>query len=298
MYRQKGVVILIVALVLLIPQQFSTEEESCEVASGSDFRIMTFNIKNSSFLDGRDSWKNRSSAVISMICRENPNIIGLQEVTSHVMEELKQKLKPSYASFGVGRDNGVDAGEYSPVFFNLEKLILLDQGTFWLAPGAPEIPSYGWGSGKRIVTWTKLRIRESGEEVFLFNSHFDNKYEEARRESAKLLLAQIQSIAEGFPVIVTGDMNAIPESESYTILTSPSEAGALTDSGLIGTGTREVTTSGFDPGNREHGSIVDYVFVDGSFEVLEYYVLQDMVNDRFLSDHRPVMATEIGRAHV
>jgi endonuclease/exonuclease/phosphatase family metal-dependent hydrolase len=290
MYRQKGVVILIVALVLMIPQLFSTEEESCEVASGSDFRIMTFNIKNSSFLDGRDSWKNRSSAVVSMICRESPDVIGLQEVTPQVMEELKLKLSPAYAGYGVGRDNGYDSGEHNPVFFNKEKLIMSDRGTFWLAPFAPQIPTYGL-AGKRIVTWAKFQFRESGEELFLFNTHFDNKSEEARRESALLLLVQIQSIAGGFPVILTGDLNAVPESEPYLILTSSSLDGTkLTDSRLSGAEpSHEVTYSGFDPGNREYGSTVDYVLVDESFVVQSYNILQDTINDLYLSDHRPVL---------
>jgi len=292
MSREKGAVILIVALVLILPQLFSTEEESCEAVSGSEFQIMTFNIRRSSFFDGRDSWENRSSAVVSMICRESPDIIGLQEVTPFVMEELKQKLRSLYSGYGVGRDNGYDSGEHNPVFFNREKLMMLDRGTFWLAPSAPQIPSYGWYGGKRIVTWAKFQFRETGEEFLLFNTHFDNKSEETRRESAILLLEQIQKKAGGLPVILTGDLNAVPESETYAILTSPSLDGTkLVDSRLASLEPSEVTYSGFDPGNREYGSIVDYIFIDRSFEVLEYSIPQDTVNDLFLSDHRPVLVT-------
>lgn len=291
MNREKGAVILIIALVLLLPQLSSSEVGSCEVVNSPDIRIMTFNIRRSSFFDVHDSWEKRSSAVVSMICRESPDVIGLQEVTPLVMEELKHKLYPSYASYGVGRDNGSDVGEHNPIFFNREKLTVLDQGTFWLAPLAPAIPSYGW-SGKRIVTWVKLQYRESGKEFFLFNTHFDNKSEEAKRESAILLFEQIQKIAGEHPIILAGDINAVPESESYAVLTDPNIDGAnLVDSRLASAGFGEVTYSGFDPLSHENGSIVDYILVDGSFKVLEYDVLQDTVNNRFLSDHRPVMVT-------
>ena len=42
--------------------------------------------------------------------------------------------------------------------------------------------------------------------------------------SSKILLNEVEKIADGFPFIVTGDFNMLPYSTGYSILTGPDES--------------------------------------------------------------------------
>src|SRR5690625_7796622 len=69
----------------------------------------------------------------------------------------------------------------------------------------------------RIVTWAKFRERRSGTEFYFFNTHFDHRGEQARIESAKLILDRIPEISEGLPFVLTGDLNVNESSEAYAV---------------------------------------------------------------------------------
>ena len=57
------------------------------------------------------------------------------------------------------------------------------------------------------------------EEVFyLFNTHFDHRGQQARTQSARLLLEKIDALAGDALVIVTGDFNVVPTTEAYRVM--------------------------------------------------------------------------------
>ena len=61
-----------------------------------------------------------------------PDLLGMQEVRHNQMEDLKQGL-PQYTALGVGRDDGKEAGEYCPIFFNSHRFTLVEYGNFSLS---------------------------------------------------------------------------------------------------------------------------------------------------------------------
>src|SRR5690625_8023209 len=69
----------------------------------------------------------------------------------------------------------------------------------------------------RIVTWKKFRERRAGTEIYFFNTHFDHRGEQARIESAKLILDRIPEISEDLPFVLTGDLNVTENSEAYAV---------------------------------------------------------------------------------
>lgn len=66
------------------------------------------------------------------------------------------KLLDRYAYIGVGRDDGKEQGEYAAIFYNKERIELLENGDFWLAEQT-DSPQKGWDAACiRICTWGKL----------------------------------------------------------------------------------------------------------------------------------------------
>ena len=90
------------------------------------------------------------------------------------------------------------------------------------------------------------------------------------------------------PVIVTGDFNLTPESEPITLilekLKDSSQISAMPPYGPVGT---------FNSFRRDHplDQRIDYIFVNDKVSVLKYGVLTDGWDNRYPSDHQPVMAT-------
>ena len=69
-----------------------------------------------------------------------------QEVYHSQLLDLSTLLGDTYAHVGVGRDDGQQAGEYSPIFYDQVTFDLVDWTTKWLSP-TPDVPgSKGWGA--------------------------------------------------------------------------------------------------------------------------------------------------------
>ena len=67
-----------------------------------------------------------------------------KEVYHNQLLDLAALLGPAYSQVGVGRDDGEQAGEYSPIFYNGERLRVVKWKTLWLSP-TPDVPgSKGW----------------------------------------------------------------------------------------------------------------------------------------------------------
>jgi len=250
--------------------------------------IITFNIRLNTASDGVNAWPNRIEMVTGLMKFHYPDIFGLQEALVDQIEDIQKNL-PDYEWFGVGRDDGKKAGEFSPVFFNKSKFILIENGTFWLSE-TPEKPSKGWDAAlNRIVTWGKFKSKVTGKQFLVFNTHFDHKGVEARKQSAILIRKKIEEMTsnKNLPVILTGDFNLTPELEPISIIKKYlSDSREVTEQppyGPVG------TFNSFDWNAPMEGRI-DYIFVRGGVSVLKYAVLTDSKEKRWPSDHLPVFA--------
>lgn len=256
-------------------------------ADDAALRVMTFNIRYNNPGDGEDAWPNRREMAASMIRFHDADVAGLQEALKGQIDDL-QELLPNYAWTGVGRADGEEAGEFSPIFFRVDRLELLRDDTFWLSE-TPAVPgSKSWDAAiERIATWAVFRDRVTDEEIFVLNTHFDHIGEEAREESAELIVARLDSLAGGRPVVVTGDFNTTPQTAPYVTLTGGMLQDAMTVSQHPHHGPTS-TWNGFEaivPNRR-----IDYIFVNQGFQVIEHGILADTWEDRFPSDHLPVLA--------
>jgi endonuclease/exonuclease/phosphatase family metal-dependent hydrolase len=258
----------------------------------NSFRVMTFNIRYDNSRDSMNAWANRKSIISSFINSEKPDIIGLQEVT-HKQYLFLDSVLNGYASAMVGRNDGAKGGEANPVFYNKERFDLVRTKTFWLS-ATPEIPgSKDWGSSlPRIVTWMELADKTTHEHLFFFNTHFAHDSDSARVMSASLLLTRVDSIAQGFPFVVTGDFNMLPSGRGYSILTGPQESVPLLEdsyfvSDKIPDGP-QYTFNGFS--DKQGSGRIDYIFIKPGMKVLEHSTSVKKVKGVYISDHWPVEA--------
>jgi endonuclease/exonuclease/phosphatase family metal-dependent hydrolase len=256
-------------------------------------KVLTLNVRYDNPDDSINAWPNRADQVCNYILNEKPDIIGMQEVLKNQHETLDSVLT-DYISVGSGRDDGARGGEMNPIFYKKDKFDLVRTITFWLSE-TPEIPgSTGWGASlPRIVTWLELVDKNTHIHFFCFNTHFAHDSDSARIMSSKLLLREVNKIASGFPFIITGDFNMLPDSKGYAILTGPDESIPLLKDAHVISQKRPTgpsyTFNGFTdkPGNGR----IDYIFVRNGMKVLDHSTVIKKAKGIYISDHWPVKAT-------
>lgn len=257
------------------------------------WNVATFNIRFATESDGVNQWNNRKDKVVQTLQFYDLAICGMQEALISQINDIKQAL-PNYAFVGVGRDDGKEKGEFSPIFYDKNKFELLETATFWLNEH-PETVGFGWDAHfNRIVTWALLKDKKKRKTFYVFNTHFDHQGEVARRESAKLLLTKIQEIAQNKPFIVMGDFNARPNEEPIRILTDKTQDFYLKNSISASYETHfgpTGTFNGFASKERDDDPI-DHIFIDtNAFEVVKHATLSGTWQGLFASDHFAVMIT-------
>ncbi|MBQ9312924.1 MAG: endonuclease/exonuclease/phosphatase family protein [Bacteroidales bacterium] len=251
----------------------------------------TFNIRLDAKYDGKNNWKFRRDSVVSFISNQDLDIIGMQEVLPKPLKFLKKKLKKKYSYIGVGRVDGKNKGEHTPIFYNKERFSLVSNGDFWLSQEPNNAGSYGWDAAcPRVVTWGKFQEKESGKTFVVVNTHFDHKGLQARKNSAYLIMDSIKSIAGDLPVILSGDFNVTDTSMAYNIITTHSYT--MLDARKTSLQQTGNTYTFHDFGRREKKDrgIIDFIFVNKGFVPLSSYIpFETKEETGFLSDHNPVI---------
>jgi endonuclease/exonuclease/phosphatase family metal-dependent hydrolase len=253
--------------------------------SAQNIRIITYNIRYNNPGDGINAWPNRSQQVASLLEFHQADIFGLQEALIGQIQDIQKQL-PHMKWVGVGRDDGKEAGEFSPLFYNSKKFKALKSGWFWLSQ-TPEKPGLGWDAAcNRICTWILFEADKKDQQFMVFNTHFDHQGTKARTESAKLILQKIKELnRDNLPVILTGDFNLTPEQEPISVITKElKDSRSISKDAPYGPAG---TFNGFkfDSPLKER---IDYVFVNNRVEVKQYGVLSDSKDQRYPSDHLPV----------
>lgn len=269
-----------------------TTDRSAEI--NESMRVMSFNIRFDNPDDGPDAWPHRKDFVASMFRFHNNDLVGTQEGLFTQLEDLDEML-PEFDWVGIGRDAGDERGEFCAIYYRTDRFELIENDTFWLSETPDEPGSQGWDAAlPRIVTWARLLDKKNGRRFIVFNTHFDHRGQEARRNSSELILQKVDELSGGDPVIVMGDLNAVEEQDPYKVLADP-ELGPvrieLFDGfyhSLHGHHGPASTWNGFDrifPDRR-----IDYIFVNSNFSVIQHGILADIRDGHFPSDHLPVVA--------
>lgn len=260
--------------------------------SFDSLRVMSFNIRYGTADDGANSWTQRRELTLGVIRDDGPSVIGVQEALKFQLDEIRQAL-PWLGQVGVGREDGVEAGEYSAILYDHRRLSVQDSGTFWLSE-TPEVPgSKSWGNNiTRIATWARFRESGSGREFVVLNTHWDHESQNAREKSAAQIVVWLEGHAASHPVIVMGDFNSGEQNPAFQALIAPGDRevplkdtfrAAHPDATVVG------TFHAFS-GKRD-GDKIDAVLVSPEWRVLSAAIVTTNDNGRYPSDHFPVTAT-------
>jgi len=270
----------------VLPLLFVMLLPGCKKKEIPSFNVMTFNLRYDTPNDSINAWPNRKDAVADLIKFHEAEVVGVQEALLHQLKDLEERL-PDHKWLGVGRDDGKTGGEFSAIIYNKHLFSVLDSGTFWLST-TPDVPSKGWDAAiVRVCTWAKLKNRHLGKDFYFFNTHYDHIGVEARTNASKLIVEKINDIAGKLPVILTGDFNSEPDTKAYeTITESLTDARNLSENPPYGP---YGTWNGFDH-EATLDRRIDYIFVNYKVKVWKYAVLSDSKENRYPSDHLPVMA--------
>lgn len=237
-----------------------------------ELTVASYNIRyaNDSDAERGNAWSRRCPIICNQIMFYDFDVFGAQEVLHSQLVDMQKEL-PCYDYVGVGRDDGKTAGEYAPIFYKKDKLQLLTSGHFWLSEQTDH-PNRGWDAAlPRICTWAQFEV--TGQRFWFFNLHMDHIGTVARSESAKLVLAKIQEMCGGDPVMLTGDFNVDQHNESYALLHGSDTFEDCYEVAHIRYALNG-TFNAYNP-NGMTDSRIDHIFVSPTFKVHRYGVLTD-----------------------
>jgi endonuclease/exonuclease/phosphatase family metal-dependent hydrolase len=249
-------------------------------------KMISYNIRQDTEGDkGVKDWQQRMPNVVKFLQEQQPSVIGLQEVRNNQLEDLEKNL-PDYGKVGVGREDGIAKGEYSPILYDKSvwRMDEKESGTFWLSD-TPDVPnSKTWGNGyTRICTWVRLIDKAgSGKGIYIYNTHWDHQSQPSREKAAVLILKMIkQRKNKAESCILMGDFNATTKNPAVKTL--------LIDGSLIDHGKQQMKTSNYWKAALKVGLRIDHIFVSPELKKAEVKVVA--TGDPPASDHHPIVMT-------
>ncbi|KAI1275190.1 endonuclease/exonuclease/phosphatase [Xylaria sp. FL0933] len=213
----------------------------------------------------------------------------------------------SWSYLGTGRDDGDQAGEYCPLFYQPARTALLASTQKWLSP-TPDVPSFWPGAGsRRYVLAAVFQDIASNTKFIAANTHLDNVSSAARSEGVKIVLRVIRDMQAQWgmelPVVLSGDFNSEPGEDAYAAMVAD---GYLQDAYVLAPekggrfGPYE-TYTGFVPDEiPDVSGRIDFLWLgpdaEDTWDVRRYEVVDNVVGGVFFSDHRPVFVDVTLRA--
>lgn len=300
----------------------------------NSIKVMSFNIRNSDADDGVNNWDaGRKERAIALINTYSPDILGVQEakIGTHGDQIADLKTLPNYTWYGVGRDDGKEAGEFEGILFLKNRFSLVKSGEFWLSP-TPDKPGTtfstpdmnpSWDVGNpRNATWVILHDKVNDINLLVVNQHWAVTAM-TQKSSALLLRSKIEEIdpdTNKMPVIVTGDFNMTDESKDNKYSLNPQDAYCVILNGESGNSKLklidayrsiypksdgEMTFHGFhggtsfydtttDPTDIAYNNRIDYIFTSPTLKCIGAEIIRKSFSDKpgeWPSDHYPVITT-------
>ncbi len=232
-----------------------------------------------------NDWDSRRDRVRQTIHDGRYDIFGVQEAVKRQIDDVMDGT--DFAKIGGGRDDFKNGGEHCCIFYDKSRFELLDGGTFGLSE-KPDVPGYrSWGTAcPRIASWGKFRDKATGKSFCYYNTHLDHVSELARVEGIKMVVHHAAKNCKGLPLILTGDFNAFPDSETYRVASE-----LLRDAAVVSKTKHKGPVRTFHRwGGRTRMEPIDYIFVSEDVEVLSHVTDSAKPMGLYPSDHYPVIA--------
>ncbi|KAH7129349.1 Endonuclease/exonuclease/phosphatase [Dactylonectria estremocensis] len=280
---------------------FNTISVAAASSGTINLRLVTYNIRLAVAVggSGEELWAVRQPLMSAQLNYETAgrpeSLLCFQEATYPQVQDLDDGLGDEWTYVGVGRDDGAQAGEFSPIFYRPSVWKLEKNTTYWLSETPEKAGSVGWDAAlPRIVTVARFRHSSSGARLVYMCTHFDHLGQTARENSAKLLVNVSDEWAsykkKTLPVFLGGDLNVTPDNAAYQTLAEEMHDAkdVVPQEHRFG---NVKTYTGFTVDSSDDTEI-DHIFVNDpeGLEWDSFAVLNTRFEDNiFISDHRPVV---------
>jgi len=229
-------------------------------------RVLSYNIHHGEGVDGVFDLERLARVIMAV----DPDLVALQEVDrattrSSGVDQAAElgRLTGLYAVFGKAMDYA--GGGYGEAILSRWPFLRVDDH---LLPASED-------HEPRAALKVTVEIGGSGREIVFIGTHLDHTRDPADRKAQVLRINELFLPETRLPMILAGDLNALPESEPMSILLREWADAAV--------GNPEPTIPSDDPARR-----IDYVLYRpaGVWRVVEVRVLDEEI----ASDHRPLLA--------
>ena len=246
--------------------------------------VMSFNVRMSPAHDGENAWPCRCNAIPVMLREAAPDVFGVQEAYREQLDFITEHC-PVYKEFGVGRDDGSDAGEHMSVFYDTTRVELLEGGTWWLSE-TPEVPSTGWDAKyPRTATWALLKQIRSGRKFWFVNTHLDHRGVQARIKGLAMVMDKTAALDAELPLVVVGDFNVVPGDSCLLDIDARMQSARSV-------ALRTTDAPSYNGFGKSPGKIIDYIYFRGFSSADSFSVLAEPYDGiPYISDHYPIVAT-------
>jgi endonuclease/exonuclease/phosphatase family metal-dependent hydrolase len=248
-------------------------------------RLMTFNLRFATPVDGPNEWEFRKDLVVEIIMKYQPDLLGSQEGTVPQLLYLEQHLT-GYLPLTAHRE--VDPTcQYPTIFYRADRVQVQESDEFWLSETPQVHRSLSWGSAfPRMVTYGLFREPDRDTSFYFINTHLDHISEAARREGARMIREFFFPLSR--PLILVGDFNEPPDGPVHRQLVQGDSPLRDTWRGVHPPAAEAATQHGFD--GRPRGSRIDWILTTPPFRVRRAAIITDNQNGRYPSDHFPYEA--------
>ncbi len=237
--------------------------------------LVDLNLRYDNPQDGVNAWSNRKKTTLNWLKNQDADLYFFQEVLHHQYIDLQEQLD-GYQSYGVGREDGHEKGEYCPVFFKTNRFELKDTLTIWLSQNSA-VPSKGWDAAcERIASLVILNDKLDNKTLVCINTHWDHIGKIAQEKSAEMISTLIDLCPAPYQIL-GGDFNV---TSNHTGLQKISEKLNL----MQARDSRD-TYHGFkDEITTENGPI-DLIFSSDALKATKLEYFRHSTEGKLLSDH-------------
>lgn len=237
----------------------------------NEIDVMSFNIRHDDATDPQ-SLDERKGIILQVILDNDPDIVGVQELTEDWMETW---LTDQLAAEGYSVWKTLTWAYSSPkaIYYKSNRFSRQSAAGFDLSVGEEH----------RSGHWAILTDNATNQQYFVCNSHWSTASSADRVATANLLIDEIEENSNGLPVIIFGDFNAQP---------GTSEISTIKDSSGL-----DLVSTHSESGNTFHGwdatgdHKIDWILIPRNLAFIDYKVVSTSYSGYWPSDHWPIMAS-------
>jgi endonuclease/exonuclease/phosphatase family metal-dependent hydrolase len=289
----------------------------------------------------RRPWKARRGTVIKQILSEEIDVLGVQEVNpssyfaprlvdgTNQFLDLRNGLNKAGGHYAltktvawncVNPNTGYKCRYRNRAASGSERILYDTRKLSLLYSGSMAYRAQQSSKGGAYLAWAWLRSKDNGHKFLFTTTHLDPTHRNIRLAQWRELIARVNTMNRGYPVVAVGDFNMQKfDPMAAEMLPAMKKAGygdvlnqeyAVNPPHGVRARTRinawlstlnhlnrDLTASGYSDRRDKLGNGIDYIFASNRLTVQDYKVVVDFnpstlrINDTLPSDHNLIRST-------